>query len=46
MLVNDLLHEWDIGGGKAVVVHLFRILHTVKRSSSEYSAVLTTVDER
>jgi hypothetical protein len=46
MLVNDLLHEWDIGGGKAVISHLFRILHAVKRSNPQFSSILTTVDER
>lgn len=30
MLVNDWLHEWEIGEAKAVIEHLVRILHSCK----------------
>jgi hypothetical protein len=44
--VVDLLHKWDIGGGKAVIVHLFRILTTIKRQGGDFSSILTEVDKR
>jgi hypothetical protein len=46
MLVTDILHEWDLGGGKSVTVHLFRILDAIKRQDNRHSSVLTQVDER
>jgi hypothetical protein len=46
MLVADILHEWDLGGGKGVIVHLFRILDAVKRQDSRQSSVLIQVNER
>jgi hypothetical protein len=27
MLVNDLLHEWDLGEWKTLLIHLVRILY-------------------
>lgn len=30
MLVNDWLHEWDIGESKALIEHLIRILYACK----------------
>jgi hypothetical protein len=46
MLVVDILHEWDIGGGKAIVAHLFRILEVIKQQDSHYSSILGLLDER
>jgi hypothetical protein len=46
MLVADILHEWDIGGGKTVIAHLFRILEVIKRQDNRYSSILVRVDER
>jgi hypothetical protein len=47
MLVVDLLHEWNIGGGLAIIVHLFRILGALKKQdSSRFSGLLKDVDKR
>jgi hypothetical protein len=46
MLSPDILHEWDLGGGKGVIVHLFRILDAVKRQDTRSSSALIEIDER
>jgi hypothetical protein len=46
MLVVAILHEWDIGGGKAIVAHLFCILEVIKQQDSHHSSILGLVDER
>ena len=46
IFVPDLLHEWDIGGGKAVVTHLFRMLMALKREKSDWSSIIAEIDKR
>jgi hypothetical protein len=46
MLVSDILHEFSIGEGKRLIVHLFRIIEAVQRQNPALSSLLTQINER